>query len=216
MMTQIKIVLVEDHTIVRKGVRALLEYEEDFEVLAEASDGREAVKKVEQFHPDVVLMDISMPRLNGLEATRQIKQRYPETSVLVLSMYETKEYIFQFLQAGASGYLVKHSAPKELIWAIRTVYQGNTYLSSSISKVVIEEYIQSAEKTIKNNHINTLTNREREVLQLIVEGNPSSQIAAILHISEKTVRTHRSNIMKKLEIHSIAELTQYAISKGII
>ncbi len=215
-MTQIKIVLVEDHTIVRKGVRALLEYEEDFEVLAEASDGREAVKKVEQFHPDVVLMDISMPRLNGLEATRQIKQRYPETSVLVLSMYETKEYIFQFLQAGASGYLVKHSAPKELIWAIRTVYQGNTYLSSSISKVVIEEYIQSAEKTIKNNHINTLTNREREVLQLIVEGNPSSQIAAILHISEKTVRTHRSNIMKKLEIHSIAELTQYAISKGII
>lgn len=215
-MARIKVVLAEDHTIVRKGIRSLLESEGDMVILAEASDGREAVKEVEKHHPDVVLMDISMPGLNGLEATRQIKQRYQDTKVLVLTMHETAEHIFQILQAGASGYLVKHTAPQELVQAIRAVNRGETYLSPSISSTVVEGYIRNAETTMKNDDFEKLTNREREVLQLIAEGKTSRQITDLLHISEKTVRTHRSHIMEKLDAHSIAELTRYAIRKGII
>jgi two-component system response regulator NreC len=216
MMTSITVILAEDHTIVRKGIRALLEAEAEFSVLAEASDGREAVSQVGKFHPDIILMDISMPGLNGLEATRQIKQRYPQTNVLVLSMHDTNEHIFQILQAGASGYLLKHTAPKELVQALRTIALGETYLSPSISKVVIEAYIRTAEAGMKHDHFDKLTNREREVLQLIAEGKSSPQIAAMLHISEKTVRNHRNHLMKKLDLHSIADLTRYAIRKGVI
>jgi two-component system response regulator NreC len=216
MMTSITVILAEDHTIVRKGIRALLEKERDFDVLGEANDGREAVSQVGKLHPDIILMDISMPGLNGLEATRQIKQRYPQTNVLVLSMHDTNEHIFQILQAGASGYLLKHTAPKELVQALRTIALGETYLSPSISKVVIEEYIRNAEAVMKYDHFDKLTNREREVLQLIAEGKSSPQIAAMLHISEKTVRNHRNHLMKKLDLHSIAELTRYAIRKGVI
>ena len=157
-----------------------------------------------------------MPGLNGLEATRQIKQRYPEIKVLVLTMHETTEHIFQILQAGASGYLVKHTAPQELIQAIRAVYQGETYLSPSISSTVVEGYIRNAEAAMENDDFENLTNREREVLQLIAEGKTSRQITVLLHISEKTVRTHRAHIMEKLDTHSIAELTRYAIRKGMI
>jgi len=216
MMVRIKVLLVEDHTIVRKGIRSILEKEPVCEVIAEASDGREAVIKVDQYHPDVVLMDISMPGLNGLEATRQIKERYPEINVLVMTMYETKEHVFQLLRAGASGYLVKNSAPKELVQAIKIVAQGESYLGSTISKTVIDEYVRIATGARKDSDYDTLTDREREVLQAIAEGKSSGEIAAQLHISPKTVRNHKSNLMKKLNIFSVAELTQYAIRKGII
>ncbi|MCJ7626144.1 MAG: response regulator transcription factor [Anaerolineaceae bacterium] len=216
MMGRIRVLLAEDHAIVREGIRAILEKEADIEVVADASDGREAVKMVAKFHPNVVLTDISMPGLNGLEATRQIKQRYPETKVLVLTMHETEEHIFQILQAGASGYLVKHAASKELIQAIRTVYHGDTYLSPSISTKVIEEYIRYAESVEKKDRFNDLTNREREVLQLIAEGNSNREIAERLHISVKTVATHKTHLKEKLNIHKDAELIRYAIRKGII
>ena len=215
-MNRIRVILAEDHMIVRKGIRSLLEAEPDFEVLAEASDGREAVDLVRQFLPDVILMDIGMPGLNGLEATRQIKQWYPQTNVLVLTMYDTEEHIFQILQAGASGYLVKQTAPVELAQAIRSVAQGETYLSPTVSKMVIDQYIRQAERVTKPNRFDNLTSREREVLQLVAEGKSSPQIADLLHISEKTVRNHRNNLMDKLDLHSIAELTRYAIQKGVI
>ena len=215
-MNKIRVLLAEDHTIVRKGLRSLLDGEAGIEVIGEAEDGREAVEKVGQLLPDVVLMDITMPSLNGLEATRQIKKRFPEVKVVILTMHANEEYIFQILRAGASGYLVKQAAPTELLSAIQAAYQGESFLSPSISRKVIEEYIQQAEATAEKDSYDQLTDREREVLQLIAEGHPNREIADLLHISVKTVETHRANLMDKLDVHSTAELTQYAIRKGVI
>jgi two-component system response regulator NreC len=215
-MNKIRVLLAEDHTIVRKGLRSLLDGEAGIEVIGEAEDGREAVEKVGQLLPDVVLMDITMPSLNGLEATRQIKKRFPEVKVVILTMHANEEYIFQILRAGASGYLVKQAAPTELLSAIQAAYRGESFLSPSISRKVIEEYIQQAEATAEKDTYDQLTDREREVLQLIAEGHPNREIAELLHISVKTVGTHRANLMDKLDIHSTAELTQYAIRKGVI
>jgi two-component system response regulator NreC len=215
-MDKIRVLLAEDHTIVRKGLRSLLDGEAGIEVIGEAEDGREAVEKVGQLLPDVVLMDITMPSLNGLEATRQIKKRFPEVKVVILTMHANEEYIFQILRAGASGYLVKQAAPTELLSAIQAAYRGESFLSPSISRKVIEEYIQQAEATAEKDSYDQLTDREREVLQLIAEGHPNREIAELLHISVKTVGTHRANLMDKLDIHSTAELTQYAIRKGVI
>ena len=215
-MNKIRVLLVEDHTIVRKGLRSLLDGEAGIEVIGEAEDGREAVEKVQQLLPDVVLMDIAMPGLNGLEATRQIKKRFPEVQVLILTMHANEEYIFQILRAGASGYVVKQVAPTELISAIRAAYRGESFLSPSISKKVIQEYIRQAEAMGEENSYDRLTDREREVLQLIAEGHSNREIAELLHISAKTVQTHRAHLMDKLDIHSTAELTQYAIRKGVI
>jgi two-component system response regulator NreC len=214
-MNKIRVLLAEDHTIVRKGLRSILNGEADLEVIGEAEDGREAVRKVEQLLPDVVLMDITMPALNGLEATRQIKKRFPEVKVLILTMHSTEEYIFQILRAGASGYVLKQAAITELVSAIRAVYGGDSFLSPSISRKVIEEYVRKAE-TVAENSYDRLTDREREVLQLIAEGHSSSEIAELLHISVKTVRAHRAHLMDKLDMHGTAELTQYAIHKGVI
>lgn len=214
-MNKIRVLLAEDHTIVRKGLRSLLEDEADIEVIGEAENGREAVRKVGQLRPDVVVMDISMPRLNGLEATRQIKKLFPEVKVLILTMHANEEYIFQILRAGASGYVVKQAVVTELVSAIQTVYRGDSFLSPSISSKVIEEYIRQAEAMAKNSY-DKLTNREREVLQLIAEGHSTPEIAELLHISEKTVRAHRAHLMDKLDIHSTAGLTRYAIRKGVI
>jgi two-component system response regulator NreC len=216
-MSAIRVLLAEDHTIVRKGLRALLEDELDIEVIGEAQDGRDAVQMVDQLHPDIVLMDISMPGLNGLEATRQIKARFPEARVLVLTRHANKEYVYQILRAGASGYVVKQAAPTELVLAIQAVYRGGTFLSPSISGKVVEEYIQRTEAMVSSeDSYDRLTPREREVLQLIAEGHTGPEIAEMLHISVKTVGHHRTNLMSKLEIHSAAELTQYAIRKGVI
>ena len=207
--------LAEDHTIVRKGLRALLADEPDVEVVAEAEDGSEAVRMAQQLRPDVVLMDFSMPGLNGLEATRQIKRWVPEVKVLVLTRYADEEHVSQVLRAGASGYVVKRAAPAELVLAIRAVYRGDTFLSPAISRTVIEEYVRQAEATAKDSY-EQLTDREREVLQLIAEGHSSREIAERLTISEKTVRTHRANLMDKLDLHNAAALTKYAIRKGLV
>jgi len=216
-MDKTRVLLVEDHTIVRKGLRSLLDKETGIKVVEEAEDGREAILKAEELHPDVVVMDIAMPGLNGLEATRQIKKRFPDIKIIILTMHANEEYILQSLKAGASGYLIKKAAPVELISAINAVHKGNSFLSPSISRMVIDEYIRRSKEISEGEEgFERLTVREREVLQLIAEGRKTREIAELLYISIKTVETHRAHIMNKLDIHSTAELTRYAIRKGII
>jgi two-component system response regulator NreC len=215
-MDCIRVLLAEDHTIVRKGLRALLDAETDIEVIGEAQDGREAIKQVQQLLPDVVLMDIGMPGLNGLEATRRIKEWYPDVQVVVLTMHTAEEYILQILRADASGYVVKRAAPTELVLAVRAAYRGESFLSPSVSQTLIHEYIRRAETTAEEDSYDRLTSREREVLQLIAEGRSRKEIAELLCISARTVETHRAHIMDKLALYSTAELTQYAIRKGVI
>jgi len=216
-MIKIKVVIADDHTIVRKGLCALLQGEPDIEVVGEAENGREAIKVVETLSPDVVVMDIAMPGLNGLDTTRQLKKRFPKLKILILTMHDNEEYIFETLRAGASGYLIKRSAPTELIAAIQSVYRNESFLSPAISKKVIEGFVQSGANALKEDAEDTqLTTREREVLQLIAEGNANREIARLLHISIKTVESHKAHIMEKLNLRTIAELTQYAIRKGLI
>lgn len=215
-MNKIRVLLAEDHAIVCKGLRSLLEGKAEIEVVGEARDGREAIEKIQQLLPDVVLMDIVMPVLNGLEATRQIKKQLPEVKVLILSMYTNEEYIFHTLQAGASGYVVKQASPAELVSAIHAVSRGESFLSSPISKKVINGYIQQANAINKKNNYDRLTTREREILQLVAEGYSTREIAKLLYISVKTVETHRTNLMYKLDIHNTVKLTKYAICKGMI
>ena len=216
-MDKTRVLLAEDHTIVRKGLRSLLDKETGIKVVGEAEDGREAIVKAEELHPDVVVMDIAMPGLNGLEATRQIKKRFSDMKIIILTMHTNEEYVLQTLKAGASGYLVKKAAPAELISAINAVHKGNSFLSPSISRTVIDEYIRRSKEISEGEEgFEQLTVREREVLQLIAEGRKTREIAELLYISIKTVETHRAHIMDKLDIHSTAELTRYAIRKGII
>lgn len=216
-MDKIRVLLADDHTIVRKGLRSLLDNEPGIEVVGEADDGREAVQQVEDLQPDIVVMDIAMPSLNGLEATRLIKQRSPETKVLILTMHADEEYVHQLLRAGVSGYLVKKAAPTELVTAIRAAWQGESFLSPSISRQVIDEYIlRAGGAKEEEDSFDKLTNREREVLQLLAEGHSNRQVAEILSISVKTVETHKSNLMDKLDIQNITELIKYAIRKGVI
>ena len=216
-MKKIRVVIADDHTIVRKGLCSLLEGEGQIEVVGEAENGREAMKKVEQLMPDVVLLDITMPGLNGLETTRQLKKRFPKLKILILTMHDNEEYIFETLRAGASGYLVKRTAPEELIQAIQAVHRGDSFLSPSVSKRVIDEFVRFGNQEVKDDdRFIKLTDREREVLQLIAEGRVNREIAELLHISIKTVESHRAHIMEKLGIRNIAELTQYAIRKGLI
>jgi DNA-binding NarL/FixJ family response regulator len=215
-MNAIRMLLAEDHTIVRKGLRSLLDGAGGIQVVGEAADGREAVDKVRHLLPDVVVMDIAMPGLNGLEATRQIRKQFPKVKVLILTMHADEEHILQILQAGASGYVVKQDAPEELVSAVQTVDRGDLFLSPSISRTVIQEYIRRAEAMAGRVSYEPLTPREREVLQLIAEGRPPREIAEILRISVKTVETHRAHLMRKLDARSTADLTRYAIRKGII
>jgi two-component system response regulator NreC len=215
-MPKIRVFLAEDHTIVRKGIRSLLNGQPDIEVVGEAANGRDAVEQVETLQPDIVLMDITMPELNGLEATRRIKKEHPHIKVLVLTMYTNEEYIHQLLQAGASGYLDKHTAPNELVLAIQSVNRGDPFLSPSISKTIIEEYLRQSDDTHPEDNYDKLSSREREVLQLLAEGHSYKDVAEKLQISVKTVGVHRINIMEKLTISNSAELVKYAIRKGII
>jgi len=214
-MDKIRILLVDDHTILRDGLRTLLESEPELKVIGEAEEGRQAVTLACQQEPDVVLMDISMPLLNGLEATRQIKRQCPKVKVLILSMYDNEEYIRQALEAGAMGYILKDAAARELIGAIRDVHRGEAVLSPAVTRLVIEDYlrwggIRPAEEA------DGLSPREREVLQLIAEGHTNKQIAEILNISIKTVQAHRTSLMQKLDLHDRGELIKYAIQKKII
>ena len=211
----IKVLLADDHTILREGIRALLEDEPSILLIGEAEDGRSAVKMACELQPDVVIMDIAMPLLNGVEATRQIKRHSPETRVLILSMHDNEEYIRQVLAAGAMGYILKDAAARELIQAIKTVYRGEAVLSSAITRLVIEDYLRWGGVQPQDENGN-LTPREREVLQLIAEGYTNKAIADILCLSIKTVQAHRANLMGKLDLHDRGELIKYAIQKKII
>ncbi len=214
-LKKIRVLLAEDHTIVRQGISALLKSEPDLEVVGEASDGLEAVEMAKKLTPDVVLMDIAMRNLNGLEATRKIKKLFSHMKVLVLTMYENEEWIFQILKAGASGYLIKDSAMTDLISAIRAIYQGDSYLSPSISKKVIDEYVRKAEIGEKKGVEDVLSGREREILQLMAEGHSVPEIASFLCISKKTVEAHKTHIMEKLNIRDKVGLIKYAIRTGL-
>jgi len=213
---KITVVLAEDHTIVREGLFALLRDTDDIDVIGEASNGREAVMKANDLHPDVIIMDITMPLLSGLEATRQILEQDPDISIIILTMHSNEEYILRTFQAGASGYLVKASAPNELVQAIRAAKDGRTFLSPSISKTIVKEYILRAKAGEIESRYDRLTTREREVLQLIAEGFSIREISDELFLSDKTVRAHRAKLMKKLDVFSIASLTLYAIRQGLI
>ncbi len=210
----IRILLADDHKITRQGLRALLGKQEDMEVVAEAEEGRMAVRLVRELLPDVVIMDVSMPDLNGMEAARQIVGKFPDVKIIALSMHSDSLFVTEMLRSGASGYLLKDCAFEELARAIRAVVAGKAYLSPSISGIVVDDYVHRLSKADFSTS-ELLTDREREVLQLIAEGESTKQIALKLHISVKTVETHRRQIMNKLDIHTVAELTKYAIRKGL-
>lgn len=214
-MDKISILLADDHTILRDGIRSLLEDEVDMEVIGEAEDGHSVVRLANQLEPDIVLMDIAMPLLNGLEATKRIKRDKPHIKVLILTMHENEEYIRQVLATGAMGYILKDAAATDLLGAIRAVHRGEAVLSPAITRLVIEDYLRWGDLQSENES-SGLSPREREVLQLIAEGYTNKQIAEILSISIKTVQAHRSSLMSKLDLHDRGELIKYAIQKKII
>lgn len=213
-MSRVRIVLADDHHLVRTGMRALLESLPDIEVVGETGDGREAVELVRVQAPNIVLMDIAMPGLNGLDATARVVDEFPHTRVIILSMHADEEYVRQALRAGASGYLLKNAAPEELELAIQAVMRGEIWLSSVISRVVVDNYL--APRGEDAGPLAQLTPRQREILQLIAEGNTTKQIAATLDISIKTVETHRAQLMERLAIHDVAGLVRCAIRHGLV
>ena len=215
-MKKIRILLADDHTVVRKGLRLLLENEPGFEVVADAATGREAVSLAEQYEPDVVVMDIAMPILNGIEAARQIGGRLHHAAIVFLSMHSDESYVLRALKAGARAYLLKDSAEQDLINAIRAVAEGKAFFSPAISKMLVEDYMRQMQKRRVDDSYELLTTREREILQLLAEGKNNKEVAALLNLSLYTVETHRSNIFQKLNLHSGAELILYAIRKGVI
>jgi two-component system response regulator NreC len=215
-MSKISLILADDHAVVRSGLRMLLEAQPDMEIRAEAESGLEAVSKVRSLRPDVILMDIQMPDLNGIEATKQIKKFAPETAVLALTMHEDEQYFFEMLQAGASGYLPKRAAPDELVTAIRTVARGEVFLYPSLAARLVQDFLKRDNVDQERKIYDQLTPREREVLILIAEGLSNGEIADKLVISIKTVDRHRENIMRKLNMHNRIELVKYAIRKGLI
>ncbi len=211
-----RIVIAEDYTILREGLRALLSLQEDLDVVGEAEDGREAIRRVEELKPDLILMDLSMPKMNGVEAIREIRRRVPETKILALTVHKAEEFVLEVLQAGADGYIPKDASSNELMMAIKSVLMGKRYLSPSVSKVVIEGYLESKGTFTSGTPWETLTKREREILKLIAEGHKNKEIADFLCISVKTVEKHRANLMKKLDLHSAAALTAYAMERGLV
>lgn len=210
-----KVVIAEDHTILREGLRALLSSSADFVIVGEAEDGRSAIQCVENVKPDLVLMDLSMPRMNGMEALREIKKLCPETKVLALTVHKTEEYVLATLDAGADGYVLKDATHTELVMAIKSVLMGKPYLSPGISEKVIAGYLEGRRTLKSRSSWDTLTQREREILKLIAEGHKSKEIADYLCISVKTVETHRANLMRKLDLHNVSALTAFAMEKGL-
>lgn len=211
-----RIVIAEDHTILRDGLKSLLSAYPDFDIVGEAENGRDAIRCVEKIAPDLVLMDLSMPKTNGLEAIKEIKKRNPETKVVALTVHKTEEYILATLEAGADGYVLKDAGQSELVMAIRNVLSGRRYLSPGVSEKVIEGYLEGRKGVKSKSSWDTLTQREREVLKLIAEGFKNKEIADYLFISLKTVEKHRANLMKKLDLHNAAALTAFAIERGLI
>jgi two-component system response regulator NreC len=212
----IRIVLADDHTVVRKGLRLLLQSVPEFTVVADASNGREAVALVEEHQPGVVVMDVAMPLLNGIEAARQITAKFPHTAVVFLSMHSDEGYVLKALKAGARAYLLKDSAEYDLIAAVHAVSEGKAFFSPAISKMLVEDYMRQMQEHAVEDSYELLTTREREVLQLLAEGKNNKEAAQLLNLSLYTVETHRSNIFQKLNLHSGAELILYAIRKGVI
>lgn len=213
---RLRIVLGDDHTLVRHGLRKILEEQPEWAVVAEASDGREAVRRALALQPDVVVLDIGMPLLNGIEATRQIARRFPAINILILSMHSEEAYITQAMQAGARGYLLKDSADTDLIRAVVAVAAGKAFFSPAVAKVMLDDYVRHlAEKGIVD-RFESLSEREREIFQLIAEAHSNKEIADLLSISPATVETHRAHILQKLDVHNTAELVLYAVRRGII
>ena len=215
-MDAIRILLADDHTVMRSGLRLLLERQPDFVVTGEAADGREAVALAASTAPDVVVMDVAMPLINGIEATRQIAAANPRTSVIILSMHSDESYVLRALKAGARGYLLKDSAETDLIKAVRAVHEGRNSFSPAISRMLLEDYIRQLQQRGGEDSYDLLSSREREILQLIAEGKSNKEIAALLNLSLYTVETHRTHILQKLNLHSVPELILYAVRKGII
>lgn len=215
-MKKIKVLIVDDHTLVRAGIRSLLTLVSDIEVVGEASDGKEALTRVKQLMPDVVLMDLAMPVMGGLEATRRLRREFPRIKVLALTQYDDSEYVIPIIEAGASGFVTKMSAFSELAEAIQSAYKGESYLSPTAATALVEEYQQKPVPEGEQDPYQLLTDREREVLKLVAEGHTSREIAEILIISQKTVEWYKSNLMHKLNIHNQSDLIKYAIRKRII
>lgn len=215
-MKPIRILLADDHHIMRDGLRMLLERQSGFTVVAEASDGREAVRMAQELRPDVAIMDIAMPGLNGIEATRCIRETCDATAVIILSMHDDESYVVRALRAGARGYLLKDSLKTDLLAAIRAVVQGQSHFSPKVSQLLQEDYFRELADKQKEDSFELLTPREREILQLAAEGKSNKEIANLLNLSLYTVDTHRSNILHKLNLHSVPELILYAVRKGII
>lgn len=211
-----KILLADDHQIIREGIRSLLKKHDEFEIIGEAADGRETVELALKLEPDVVIMDISMPNLNGIDATAQLVKKIPNIKILALSMHKHKNFVEEILRVGASGYLLKENSYEELIAAMHAVLEGEVYLSSGVTGIVVKGFVEQLETKEEHSAKSTLTPREREILQLIAEEKNTKQISSILDISSKTVETHRKNIMQKLEIDNVAGLTKYAIREGLI
>ena len=215
-MNTVRILLADDHTVVRKGLGLLLESHAGFKVIAEAADGREAVAMAEAHRPDVVVLDVAMPLLNGIEAARQISAKLPETAIVFLSMHSDEGYVLKALKSGAKAYLLKDSAEYDLINAVKAVSEGKAFFSPAISRMLVEDYMRQMREREVEDSYELLTTREREILQLFAEGKSAKEVAAILSLSLYTVETHRSNIFQKLNLHSAAELILYAVRKGVI
>jgi two-component system response regulator NreC len=213
---KIRILLADDHTLLRAGLKMMLNAQPDMEVIGEAQDGHQTILEAQKLQPDIILMDITMPDLNGIEATRQIKRLLSDVKILVLTMHENDEYVFQALRAGASGYMLKEAADTELITAIHVITSGQFYLSPTAQSVVIGDYLQRVRTGEERDSYSSLTEREREILKLVAEGHTNNQIAERLIISPKTVDTHRTHVMDKLNLHSRAELVKYAMRRGLL
>ena len=213
---KIRILLADDHNIMRRGLRLLLERQPGFEVVGEAADGRQAMEGAEATKPDVVVLDIAMPHMSGIEAAQRIRALIPQAAIVILSMHSDEGYVLRALKAGAKGYLLKDSAENDLIEAIRAVSEGKAFFSPEISKILVEDYVRDMRKRGAEDSYELLTSREREILQLLAEGKSNKDIATLLNLSLYTVETHRRNLQDKLNLHSVAELILYAVRKGII
>lgn len=215
-MSDVRILVADDHTIIRSGLRMLLERQPGFEVVGEAADGRQAVELARGLQPDVAMLDVAMPNLNGIEAARQICAELPKTRIVILSVHSDEGYVLKALKAGARGYLLKDSAESDIINAVRVVSAGKAFFSPEISRMMVEDYVRQLQHRGMDDSYELLTTREREILQLLAEGKANKDIAAMLNLSVYTVETHRSHILQKLNLHSLPELILYAIRKGVI
>jgi two-component system response regulator NreC len=215
-MPDIKLLLVDDHQVVRTGLRMLLEGQPDMKIIGEADSGLNALEKAGQLSPDVIVMDITLPDISGIEATRRIKEEYPDISVIALTIHEDEQYFFEMLQAGASGYVPKRAAPEDLITSIRAAFAGEIYIYPSLAKALVADFLGRSTQDNEKASLDGLTSREQEVLSLLAEGYSNDEIGDTLQISKHTVARHRENLMRKLELHSKSELVKYAIRKGLI